>query len=63
MVAGGDGRSAIVAALVRASTPAPADGDVIHLPDWNMPGVLVLTDTYFPGWKAKVDGREVPATV
>jgi hypothetical protein len=25
-------------------------------------GVLVLTDNYFPGWKATVDGRSVPVT-
>jgi membrane protein YfhO len=24
------------------------------------PGLMVLTDSYFPGWKAKVDGRDVP---
>ena len=24
------------------------------------PALLVLTDSWFPGWKAKVDGREVP---
>jgi hypothetical protein len=24
------------------------------------PSLLVLTDVYFPGWKAEVDGREVP---
>jgi hypothetical protein len=24
------------------------------------PGVLVLGDTYFPGWKAEINGREVP---
>ncbi len=33
---------------------------VTVLVEANMPGFLVLTDLYYPGWKAFADGHEVP---
>jgi hypothetical protein len=35
------------------------DERVVVEADARQPALLVLTDTWFPGWKARVDGREV----
>src|SRR4030095_9312569 len=58
------------------SLPAPATGsgsfkdavriegasvnDVLVRVNQSAPGLLVLADTYYPGWTARVDGRPVP---
>src|SRR5205085_12603574 len=57
-----------VAAHEDASAPAPApalfreDGErsVTLAVDASRPAQLVLADTYYPGWKATVDGHGVP---
>ncbi|HEX5418083.1 MAG TPA: YfhO family protein, partial [Chloroflexota bacterium] len=37
-----------------------ASSNVTIAVDASAPSLLVLTDTYYPGWKATVDGREAP---
>jgi uncharacterized membrane protein YfhO len=44
----------------RARITAYEDERVVVETDAERRSLLVLTDTWFPGWKATVDGREVP---
>jgi hypothetical protein len=43
-----------------ATVREPSDTDLTVTFDARAPGQLVLHDTYYPGWKAELDGREVP---
>jgi hypothetical protein len=44
---------------VAITTPEVNDGVQIQV-EQTRPGVLVLTDTYYPGWKARVNGKPAP---
>ncbi|MFQ5613070.1 MAG: YfhO family protein [Anaerolineae bacterium] len=55
--------------LVRRGAASPADSVILrrYEPErveievnLDQPGWLILTDTYYPGWEARVDGRPVP---
>jgi Bacterial membrane protein YfhO len=43
-----------------ARIEAYGDERVVARTDARRPALLVLTDSWFPGWKASVDGRDVP---
>ena len=53
VAARGDGAAPEPATIVRDS-----DDEVVLATDSARPGYLVLADTFYPGWKAEVDGRE-----
>lgn len=44
----------------RASIERYSSGSVTLRVDAACPGLVVLPDTYFPGWRASVNGREAP---
>jgi len=43
--------------LIAAPIERPSDTEVSVQTHGDAPGLLVLTDTYYPGWKAEVDGK------
>jgi hypothetical protein len=68
---GFDGRRAAVVEEPLAGLDAPGPAGAARITDYerervaialraSRPALLVLTDVHFPGWKASVDGREVP---
>jgi hypothetical protein len=44
----------------RAAIRSYDDDDIVLDVETSCPGVVLLTDTYYPGWKAKVNGRSTP---
>jgi hypothetical protein len=53
---GGRGGGSSASASLRSYAPE----HVVIDADANRPGLLVLTDDFYPGWKATLDGRAVP---
>jgi hypothetical protein len=53
-----DGRGSLVAGSARLVSYEPER--VVARASARRPSLLVLTDLHYPGWKATVDGRDVP---
>ncbi len=51
------GKNPTIAAFLEAKVTRPSVNEVTVEAEATQPSILVLTDVYFPGWRAEIDGK------